>query len=93
MKFVRTSVDVKKNLYLVVSFHVYYLDPWCKKPKQSWALDENLKYNPVSSSPRRNSKTFSVNLEAENRTPAPCSRKSGENRTGRGISLAASGVP
>lgn len=73
--------------------NVYHLVPWCKKPKHSWALEEILKYNPVSSSPRSNRTNFSTNLEAANRIPTTCSKKSGENKTGTGIYLAASGVP
>lgn len=71
----------------------HYLEPWCKNPKQSRDLAENLKYIPVAAPLRNKSTIFSTNLVVANRTPAPCSRKSGEKRIGSGISLAPTGVP
>lgn len=71
-----------------------YLEPWCKNPKQSQTLEENMKYLPALVAPVRSKRTiFSTNLDAANNTPAPCSRKRGEKRTGRGIFLAPAGLP
>ena len=70
-----------------------YLEPWCKNPKQSWALEVYLKYLPVPASLRNKRISFSANLEAANNTPAPWSRKSGEKRTRSGMFLAPAGVP
>lgn len=72
-----------------------YLEPRCKKPKQSRALEEILRYLDVLvPTPVRSKRTIlSTNLITEKQTPAPCSRKSGEKRTGSGICLAPGGVP
>lgn len=72
---------------------IHYLEPWCMNPKQSWALEENLKYLPPPAPLRSRSISFSTNLDAANSTPAPCSRKRGEKRIGSGIFLAPEGVP
>ena len=79
--------------FLLVGSRSHYLEPWCRNPKQSWALEEYVKYLPVPAPLCSKRTIFSTNLDAENRTPAPWSKKIGEKRTGIGISLAAAGVP
>lgn len=72
-----------------------YLEPRCKKPKQSRALEEIVRYLIVFIlTPVRSKRTIlSTNLKIAKKTPAPCSKKSGEKITGSGIYLALGGVP
>lgn len=71
----------------------HYLEPWCRKAKQSWALDEIVRYllliDPLDSKRTR----FSTNLDRAKRTPAPCKRNIGRKRAQIGIFRALGGVP
>lgn len=70
-----------------------YLDPLCKKPKQSRALDAKVKYLSDADPLCSKSVIFSTNLYAANRTPTPCSKYRGAKRKWNEICLALDGVP
>lgn len=70
-----------------------YRGPWCKNERQSWSLDENMKYLPDPASLLRRSTILSISRIAANKTAAPWRRIMGVKITGRGIFRAALGVP
>lgn len=96
------SVNVK-SLDQWVCEHVYrndssleitlYLDPWCRKPKQSRNFAKILKASAVLFPLRSKSTIFSTKRDKENRTATPWTRKSGAKITWTGICRAVLGVP
>ena len=73
--------------------HMVYLEPRCRKPKESRALAAYIKYLPVPASVRSKMTILSTKLDAAITTPKPCTKNTGEKTTGRGINLAAAGFP
>lgn len=53
----------------------YYLDPWCKIPKELQALDGRAEYVLKPTLVWTKKTNFSMNLYASNNIPAPCNRK------------------